>query len=152
MVRLIVIAALLAACGPKSNQPAGDPEPTGDGDDDSGETGDSNLATVAPELDALDTEISSVRDLPSEERDLELCEGADSLLRMIGDLSGRAPEGVDGDTWEATVDELRENMVGVQKGCPDKLDDIDASFTAFLDALDGLVEAASSYGTAPAPE
>ncbi len=150
MRRLAIVFALLAACGPKSKQPSGDTEPTGGGgDDDSGES-DNHLAEVSPELDALNTEVGSIRDLPSEERDIELCEATGQFQRMIGDLSGATPQGLDADTWESTVDQLGEDMSGVAKACPDKADAIDASFTSFLDALDGLVEATEGHATGPA--
>jgi len=152
MRRLIVIAALLAAaCGSKSKQPSGDTEePTGEEEEGGGDG--PNLADVAPELDELNTEINSIRDLPSEERDVEACEMGKGLGRMIEDLTGAAPAGVDPATWDAGIDQMSESLDDLEGACPDKVDELDAAFTGILDALDALVETTQLNATGPAAE
>ena len=87
MRSLIVAFALFAAaaCGGKSKQPVVE-EPTGD-DTESAEGDGTMLDQMSPELDALNTEVGSIRDLPVEERDVEACDGHKGLARMVGDLA-----------------------------------------------------------------
>ncbi len=146
---MILIAVLFAAaCGSKSKQPAGDPEDTSDTveEDDTG----ASLADVAPELDALHTEVGSIRDLPVEERDVEVCEANKSLARMVEDLTGVTPAGVDVASWESAVDQMNDSLDDVKGACPDDVDAIDAAFTQLLDALDALVETTQRDATGPA--
>lgn len=150
MVRLILIAAFLAAaCGSKSKPSTEPGDTTEEGDDTTDESGVS-LAEVAPELDALNTEIGSIRDLPVEERDVEVCEANKSLARMVEDLTGATPAGVDVANWEAAVDQMNESLDDVKGACPDDVDALDAAFTQLLDALDALVETTERDATGPA--